>query len=79
MSLASAGSVAIYTGANSASLSIDTNTISGSTTATTWIHGRAIENVLTTHAYLKEALIESGCTKEQIDEMKTEMIVWIDD
>jgi hypothetical protein len=47
MSLASAGSVAIYTGANAASLSIDTNTIAGSTTATTWIHGRAIEYVST--------------------------------
>jgi len=47
-SLESAGSLAIYSGPNSASLSIDTNTISGSTTATTWIHGRLIENVLTT-------------------------------
>jgi cytochrome c oxidase assembly factor CtaG len=47
MSLASAGSVAIYTGPTAASLSIDTNTISGSTTATTWIHGRAIEYVST--------------------------------
>jgi hypothetical protein len=47
MSLESAGSVAIYTGPNSAALSVDTNTVSGSTTATTWIHGRAIENVPT--------------------------------
>jgi hypothetical protein len=47
-SLASAGSLAIYTGATSATLAIDTNTISGSTTATTWIHGRAIEFVSTT-------------------------------
>jgi hypothetical protein len=46
-SLVSAGSLAIYTGATSASLSIDTNTISGSSTATTWIHGRAIEFVST--------------------------------
>jgi hypothetical protein len=46
-SLASAGSLAIYSGANAASLSIDPNTISGSITATTWIHGRAIETVLT--------------------------------
>jgi hypothetical protein len=29
-------------------LTIDTNTVSGSTTATTWIHGRAIETVSTT-------------------------------
>jgi hypothetical protein len=47
MSLASAGSVAIYSGPDAASLAIDTNTVSGSTTATTWIHGRAIESVLT--------------------------------
>jgi hypothetical protein len=45
-SLESAGSLAIYSGPDSASLSIEPATISGSTTATTWIHGRAIENVL---------------------------------
>jgi len=48
MSLEAAGSIAIYTGPNAASLTIDTNTVSGSTTATTWIHGRAIEFVSTT-------------------------------
>jgi hypothetical protein len=47
MSLASAGSVAIYSGPNAASLAIDTNTVSGSTTATTWIHGRSIQLVVT--------------------------------
>jgi hypothetical protein len=47
-SLASAGSMAIYRGPNPTSLTIDTNTVSGSTTATTWIHGRAIETVSTT-------------------------------
>ena len=46
-SLEAAGSIAIYSGPDSTSLSIEPNTISGSTTATTWIHGRAIENVLT--------------------------------
>jgi hypothetical protein len=45
--LSSAGTLAIYTGPNSGSLSVDTNTISGSTTATTWIHGRAIQVVST--------------------------------
>jgi hypothetical protein len=45
MSLGSAGSIALYTGPNSGSLTIDNNTIAGSTTATTWIHGRAIEVV----------------------------------
>jgi hypothetical protein len=47
MSLASAGSVAIYSGPTAALLAIDTNTVSGSTTATTWIHGRAFQTVLT--------------------------------
>ena len=42
MSLASAGSVGIYSGPNSGSLALDTNTVSGSSTGTTWIHGRAI-------------------------------------
>ena len=42
MSLGSAGSVGIYSGPNSGSLALDTNTVSGSSTATTWIHGRAI-------------------------------------
>jgi hypothetical protein len=46
-SLESAGSLAIYSGPDSVSLSIEPTTISGSTTATTWIHGRAIENVST--------------------------------
>jgi len=46
-SLASAGSIGIYTGAVSTSLSLDTSTVSGSSTATTWIHGRGIELVLT--------------------------------
>jgi hypothetical protein len=45
MSLSSAGSIAIYSGLNAALLSVDTNTISGSSTATTWIHGRAIKIV----------------------------------
>jgi len=47
LSLASAGSIALYTGVTSATLSVDPNTISGSSTATTWIHGRAIEYVST--------------------------------
>jgi len=41
MSLGSAGSVAVYSGATAGSLAVDTNTIAGSSTATTWIHGRA--------------------------------------
>jgi len=47
MSLTSAGSIAIYTGAAAGSLAIDTNTVAGSTTGTTWIHGRALVNVTT--------------------------------
>ena len=46
-SLESTGSLAIYTGATSVTLTLDPNTISGSSTATTWIHGRAIETVTT--------------------------------
>jgi hypothetical protein len=45
MSLSSAGSVAIYVGPNAGSLAIDTNTVAGSSTATTWIHGRALVEV----------------------------------
>jgi len=48
MSLGSAGSIALYTGPNSGSLVVDTNTIAGSTTADTWIHSRAFELVTTT-------------------------------
>ena len=48
MSLAAAGSVALYVGPSSGSLAIDNNTIAGSSTGTTWIHGRSIETVATT-------------------------------
>jgi len=48
MSLGSAGSVGIYTGATAGSLALDTNTVAGSTTSTTWIHGRAFVVVTTT-------------------------------
>lgn len=41
-SAAAASSFAIYQGASNTVLAIDTDTISGSTTGTTWIHGRAI-------------------------------------
>ena len=41
MSLGAAGSVGIYTGPTAGSLALDTNTVAGSSTATTWIHGRA--------------------------------------
>jgi len=45
MSLTSAGSIAVYTGATAGSLVIDNNTITGSATGTTWYNGRAIEVV----------------------------------
>lgn len=48
MSLEAAGSVGIYTGPSAGSLALDTNTVAGSTTGTTWIHGRAIVQVTTT-------------------------------
>ena len=41
MSTEAASSVALYKGTSSGSLIIDTDTISGSSTGTTWIHGRA--------------------------------------
>ena len=41
-SLGSAGSIAVYRGATAGTLAVDTNTIAGSSTATTWIHGRAV-------------------------------------
>lgn len=45
MSMSSTGPVAIFTGPSSGALARDDNTISGSTTATTWVHGRAFETV----------------------------------
>ena len=45
MSFGSAGSVAIFTGSAVGALTADTNTLAGSTTATTWIHGTALLNV----------------------------------
>jgi len=45
MSLVAASSVGLYTGPNAGSLTLDVNTVAGSTTGTTWIHGRAFEVV----------------------------------
>ena len=47
-SLDQAASIALYKGASAGSLAIDTNTIAGSSTATTWIHGRAVQHVTST-------------------------------
>lgn len=47
MSLTASGSVAIYKGPTSGSLAIDTDTISGSATRTTWIHGRCFLDITT--------------------------------
>jgi hypothetical protein len=48
MSLVGPGAVAVYTGPDASSLVLDPNTVAGSTTPTTWIHGRAMEVVSTT-------------------------------
>lgn len=48
MSLNDAGSVGLYTGPNAGALVLDTNTVTGSTAITTWIHGRAIVQVPST-------------------------------
>jgi hypothetical protein len=45
VSLTAAGSIALYKGATAGSLVIDNNSIAGSTTATSWIHGRSVQNV----------------------------------
>ena len=42
MSLSSAGSVGVYTGPNAGALVLDSNSIAGSMTAATWIHGRTL-------------------------------------
>lgn len=42
MSLGSAGSVGLYTGPSAGTVVLDNNTIAGASTATTWIHGRAL-------------------------------------
>jgi len=47
MSLGSASSVGLMTGPTSGSLVLDANTVAGSSTATTWIHGRSVINVAT--------------------------------
>jgi hypothetical protein len=39
-SLATAGSIALYTGPFAGALAIDNNSIAGSSTATTWLHGK---------------------------------------
>jgi len=56
-SLGSAGSLAIYKGPSSGSLVIDDNTVSGSSTATTWIHGRAIEVVNTSLVFAISSVV----------------------
>lgn len=42
MSLESAGSIGLYTGPNAGALTLDPNTVVGSSTSTTWIHGKAL-------------------------------------
>ena len=42
MSLTSSGSIGLYTGSSVANLTLDTKSVAGSTTGTTWIHGRHI-------------------------------------
>jgi len=48
MSFNQGSAVAIYRGPNAGALTIDNNTIAGSATATTWIHGRAFVDVVAT-------------------------------
>ena len=57
MSLGSAGSIALYKGPSSGSLAIDNDTVAGSSTATTWIHGRAIELVVSTQVFAVSSVV----------------------
>jgi hypothetical protein len=59
-SLTAAGSLAIYSGPAANALTIDTYTISGSTTGTTWIHGRAVEEVLATQFFAVSSVVGSA-------------------
>jgi hypothetical protein len=45
VSLEGTGSIAIYSGPLTGPLILDTTTVAGSSTATTWIHGRAMISV----------------------------------
>jgi hypothetical protein len=45
MSLSAAASVGVYTGPNAGALALDTHSVAGSTTGTTWIHGRSFVTV----------------------------------
>jgi hypothetical protein len=47
MSLEAAGSVGMYVGPTAGTLALDTTTVAGSSTGTTWIHGRGIIQVAT--------------------------------
>jgi len=59
MSLTSAGSIGIYTSTSSIGpFAQDTNTVAGSTNATTWIHGRAIVQVLTSLSVIISSVVE---------------------
>jgi hypothetical protein len=57
MSLGSAGSVGVYVGASTNALVLDTNSIAGSSTATTWIHGRVMEIVSSTLVFALSSVV----------------------
>ena len=56
-SLGFTGPIVIYKGLNLGLLSIDNNTIAGSSTATTWIHGRAIQEVITSLVFIISSVV----------------------
>jgi hypothetical protein len=45
-------SIAIYQGSSNVLLTINSNTITGSSTGTTWVHGRAIVRSTTTRNWI---------------------------
>ena len=57
--LTSSGSIAIYIGPTPTSLAIDNNTISGSSTATTWIHGRNIQVVAVESIFAVSSVVDT--------------------
>jgi len=61
-SLGSAGSLGIYSGPSAGSLALDTSTVSGSSTANTWIGGRAFIVVTSTLVIALSSVVGTAAT-----------------
>jgi hypothetical protein len=51
LSLTDAGSIVLYKGATVGSIAVDNNTVAGSSTGMTWIHGRTVAVVVAPTVY----------------------------